>query len=115
MTLYESMVELQSTSIVAYNDFADIALKNEAIYRTVMQKRLERLSASAKSFVVAAREVNSLLEIYDDELSITIRGAQSRKIPILERNSSMVESIANQHRSTTRYNLSISGKITYPY
>jgi hypothetical protein len=44
-----------------------------------MHKRLKRLSASAESFVAAAREVNALLGIYDDELSITINGVQRMK------------------------------------
>ena len=79
MALYDSMIELEGASESIYNEFLDIALHDGAVTRTIIRSRLEELSDSSKKFVEAARGVNNLLSIYNDDLVIQIRGVTSGK------------------------------------
>jgi hypothetical protein len=79
MLLYNSLVELEHSSVLLHGELADIALRNGAVARTVIRSRLELLSTSSKAFVESAREVNTLLSIYNDELRIVIKGFRHNK------------------------------------
>ena len=79
MTLYNTMASLEEASIVLYEELADIALHNGAIARTIISTRLERLSLASSKFIDQIRQVNNILNIYNDELAVTIRGATDGK------------------------------------
>ena len=74
MALYDSMLELEDASRAAYEEFFDIGVQHGAIAKTIVASRLEKIRTTSKHFVQCARNIHSILNIYNDELAITLTG-----------------------------------------
>jgi hypothetical protein len=79
MSLYNSLAELETSSISIYDELVDIALHDGAVARNVIRDRLESLSKKSKAFIDSTRSVNNLLSIYGDDLAIKIIGIHRGK------------------------------------
>ena len=98
MALYDSVLELEAASRAAYDEFADIGLRDGAIAKTIVASRLERLRSASKDFVLCARHVNGILSIYNDELAIVLTGSKGIKMAAWHTSDWMLGSTRSNNR-----------------
>jgi hypothetical protein len=70
--LYEALLALEATSQEMYREFLGYARGTEIITRTVPRDKIKKLSDTLDDFIDAASRISPLLEIYDDNLVITL-------------------------------------------
>jgi hypothetical protein len=81
--LYDSLEKLESDSRAAYESFKAMAEGTRTPTKVMIKDRMDALFKSSESFIKNLREVESKLNIYDQDLLIKIRDIRSMKFGTL--------------------------------
>ena len=79
LRLYNSVRDLEEVSISLSNEFIRYADGRDVATKVVSARKMEELNAAYKVFLGEIKSIDRVIEIYDEPLAVSLRGAMSLK------------------------------------
>lgn len=112
--LYESLEKLEQTSENAFSEFILYAGGESTPTKLIIKNRLESLEQAYKKYANTIGEIDTVLSIYDNDLSISLSGLRFSKGAILSNVSLLLETYPKMMKDDGKISFSIKFPTALP-